>query len=204
MLLGLSGKEQPQTTHADRYASNRAYGITAYSKGAVFLAQLEYIIGKENVEKTLNRYFDEWSFKHPTPNDFIRVAERVSGIELDWYLMDWTQTTNTIDYAIKEVTPGVGGTKVTLERIGLMGMPIDLDVTYADGSQEQFYIPLQMMRAEKPNSYKGMTRTQAKDWAWAYPTYELMIPAGKEVKSMMIDASMLMADIDRENNGWGE
>ena len=83
-------------------------------------------------------------------------------------------------------------------------MPIDLDVTYADGSQEQFYIPLQMMRAEKPNTYKGMTRTQAKDWAWAYPTYELMIPAGKEVKSMIIDASMLMADIDRENNGWGE
>ncbi len=203
-FLANSGKEQPQTTHADRYASNRAYGITAYSKGAVFLAQLEYIIGKENVEKTLNRYFEEWSFKHPTPNDFIRVAEKVSGAELDWYLMDWTQTTNQIDYAIKEVVPGMEGTKVTLERIGLMGMPIDLDVTYTDGSQEQFYIPLQMMRAEKPNPYKDMTRTVSKDWAWAYPTYELMIPSGKKVKSMMIDASMLMADVDRENNVWGK
>jgi len=202
--LAKSGKEQPQSTHADRYASNRAYGITAYSKGAVFLAQLEYIIGKENVAKTLNRYYDEWAFKHPTPNDFIRIAEKVSGVELDWYLMDWTQTTNQIDYAIKEVTPSATGTKVTLERIGLMGMPVDLDVTYTDGSQEQFYIPLQMMRAEKPNPYQGMIRTQLKDWAWAYPTYELMIPAGKEVKNMMIDASKLMADVDRENNGWGE
>jgi len=82
-FLANSGKEEPQTTHADRYASNRAYGITAYSKGAVFFAQLGYVIGKQNLEKTLKKYFTDWSFKHPTPNDFIRVAEKVSGIELD-------------------------------------------------------------------------------------------------------------------------
>jgi hypothetical protein len=201
--LANSGKEQPQTTHADRYASNRVYGIAAYSKGAVFLAQLEYIIGKENVAKTLNRYYDEWAFKHPTPNDFIRVAEKVSGAELDWYLMDWTQTTNQIDESIKEVTPGMDGTKLTLESIGLMPMPIDLDVTYEDGTKEQFYIPLQMMRQDKANPYSDMARTVAKDWAWAYPTYELTIPSGKKVKSIMIDASKLMADVNRENNVWG-
>ena len=99
--IATSGKEQPQTTHADRYNTNTGYGIAAYSKGAVFLSQLGYVIGKENLDKTLLRYFKEWSFKHPTPNDFIRVAEKVSGAELDWYLMDWTQTTNTIDYGIK-------------------------------------------------------------------------------------------------------
>ena len=37
--LATSGQEQPLTTHADRYASNRSYGISAYSKGAVFMAQ---------------------------------------------------------------------------------------------------------------------------------------------------------------------
>ena len=136
-FLANSGKEEPQTTHADRYASNRAYGITAYSKGAVFLAQLGYVIGKQNLEKTLKKYFTDWSFKHPTPNDFIRVAEKVSGIELDWYLMDWTQTTKKIDYAIKSTQVGEKTTTVTLERIGSMGMPIDLDVTYKDGSKER-------------------------------------------------------------------
>ena len=102
--LATSGTEHPQTTHADRYALNRSYGTSAYSKGAVFLAQLGYVIGEENLEKTLRAYFDAWAFKHPTPNDFIRVAEKTSGMELDWYLMDWTQTTNTIDYSIQEVT----------------------------------------------------------------------------------------------------
>ncbi|GEQ84899.1 peptidase M1 [Patiriisocius marinistellae] len=203
-FLATSGKEQPATTHADRYAANRTYSIIAYAKGAVFLSQLGYVIGKENLDKTLKKYFEDWAFKHPTPNDFIRVAEKVSGLELDWYLMDFMQTTNTIDYGIKSVETRKDATVVTLERIGLMGMPIDLDVTYTDGTQEQFYIPLQMMRGEKANPYNGQKRTVAKDWAWAYPTYELNIPSTKKVKSMMIDASKTMADINAENNSWGE
>ena len=79
------------------------YESTAYSKGAVFLSQLGYIIGFDNLIKTLQEYYNEWKFKHPQPNDFRRIAERVSGIQLQWYLTDWTQTTNKIDYAIEEV-----------------------------------------------------------------------------------------------------
>ena len=202
-FLALSGQEQPQTTHADRYNTNRSYGISAYSKGAVFLSQLGYVIGKENLDETLQRYFKEWAFKHPTPNDFIRVAEKVSGMELDWYLQDWTQTTNTIDYGIKDVSEEEAGTQVTLERIGLMPMPIDLYVTYEDGSQESFYIPLQMMRGEKQNPYPALKRTVLPDWTWANPVYTLTLPKGKKVENMMIDASQLMADIHMENNTYG-
>lgn len=103
IYLANSGKEQPLTTHADRYMYNEAYGISAYSKGQVFMAQLGYVIGKDNLKKTIKQYFKDWAFKHPTPNDFIRVAEKVSGLELDWYLTDFAQTTNTIDYAVKSV-----------------------------------------------------------------------------------------------------
>ncbi|MEH6407950.1 MAG: M1 family metallopeptidase, partial [Leeuwenhoekiella sp.] len=81
-----SGFEQPQTTYADRYDRNFAYSIAAYSKGAIFLSQLGYVIGKENLDKTLIKYFDDFSFKHPTPNDIKRTAEKVSGMQLDWYL----------------------------------------------------------------------------------------------------------------------
>ena len=202
--LALSGREQPQTTHADRYALNGLYGASAYSKGAVFLAQLGYVIGEENLAKTLNRYYDEWKFKHPTPNDFIRVAEKVSGAELDWYLMDWTQTTNTIDYAIDSVEENAENTTVNLQRIGLMPMPVDVDVTYADGSKETFYIPLQMMRWEK-NAEEGVKWTEKEDWAWGFPTYKLEIPASKsEISEIEIDESKLMADINRENNVWNK
>ena len=198
--LATSGVEQPQSTHADRYALNGAYGAAAYTKGSVFLAQLGYIIGQENLQKTLNRYYDEWKFKHPTPNDFIRIAEKVSGAELDWYLIDWTQTTNTIDYAVTDLTEEGETTIVNLERIGLMPMPLDVKVTYTDGTSEMIYIPLQMMRWNKP-AEDGMERTLAKDWAWAYPTYKLSIAKPKStISNVQIDPAGLMADINRENN----
>ncbi|WP_034260063.1 M1 family metallopeptidase [Altibacter lentus] len=202
-FLATSGKEQPQSTHADRYHSNRAYGISAYSKGAVFLAQLGYVIGEAHLKETLKRYYSEWKFKHPTPNDFIRVAEKVSGFELDWYLTDWTQTTNTIDYAISSVSEENGKTTVQLERIGLMPMPIDLYVRYEDGSEQVFHIPLQMARAEKDNPFPQINWTVLPDWAWAYPTYQFEITNGKKVQIMVIDATQRMADINPKNNSFG-
>lgn len=123
-----SGKEWPQVTHSDRFDENRTYSISSYCKGELFLTQLEYLIGKDKVMKTLRRYFDEFKFKHPTPNDIKRTAERVSGAELDWYLTDWTQTTNTIDYGIKEVKQQNEETTISLERIGRMPMPIEIMV----------------------------------------------------------------------------
>ncbi|GAA4268814.1 M1 family metallopeptidase [Hyunsoonleella aestuarii] len=184
-----SGVEQPQTTHADRFNYNQASAISAYYKGYVFLSQLRYVIGEENQKKTIKKYFNDFSFKHPVPNDIIRTAEKVSGLELDWYLMDFTQTTNTIDYGIKSIEDN----RVTLERIGLMPMPLDIRVTYVDGSIEDFYIPLQMMRGEKPTN-----ATLKPDWAWAYPNYTL--ETNKSIGSVQIDPSGLMADIDLENN----
>ncbi|WP_339756647.1 M1 family metallopeptidase [uncultured Winogradskyella sp.] len=189
--LANSGFEQPLTTHADRYALNGAYGAAAYSKGAVFMAQLGYIIGEENLKTTIKKYFNDFSFKHPKPLDIVRTAERITDLELDWYLIDFAQTTNTIDYGVKTVEDK----SITLERIGLMPMPIDLSVTYVDGSKEEFYIPLQMMRGEKPTS-----ATVINDWAWAMPTYTF--EAKKAIKSIEIDASQMMADVNRENNSY--
>ncbi|WP_417799907.1 M1 family metallopeptidase [Tenacibaculum sp.] len=185
--------EEPLTTHADRYHTNTAYGVASYSKGNIFLSQLEYIIGKENVAKTLKKYFEDFSFKHPTPNDIKRTAEKVSGLQLDWYLNEWTQTTHTIDYGIKSVN----GKEITLERIGQMPMPIDLEVMYTDGSKESFNIPLRMMRGEKPTNATVIT-----DWTFAHPTYTFTTK--KEVKSVEIDPSKLMADVNQENNSYGK
>jgi hypothetical protein len=181
--------EEPLSTHADRYNTNTAYGVASYSKGNIFLSQLEYVIGAENVANGLKKYFVDFSFKHPTPNDVKRSMEKVSGIHLDWYLNEWTQTIHTIDYGIKSVDEK----NITLERIGQMPMPIDLEVTYTDGSTENFNIPLRMMRGNKPTS-----ATVLEDWAWANPVYSFSV--SKNVKSVTIDKSKLMADVNDENN----
>lgn len=188
-----SGTEEVLTTHADRYNTNRGYSFAAYGKGSMFLAQLEYIIGEENTANGIKKYFADFSFKHPTPNDVKRSMEKVSGIHLDWYLNEWTKTLHTIDYGIKSVDDKT----ITLERIGQMPMPIDLEVEYTDGSTESFNIPLRMMRGHKPT-----TATILKDWGWAYPTYTFDV--SKSIKSVTIDKSNLMADVNLDNNTFGE
>ena len=196
-----SGKEQPQTTHGDRYDENRPYSISSYVKGSIFLSQLVYVIGQENLDAALKRYFNDFKFKHPTPNDIKRSAERVSGAELDWYLIDWTETTNTIDYGIKDVADNAGKTTVTLERIGRMPMPIDLTVEYTDGTSESFYIPLRMMNFIKPNPNPNIKRTVLDDWAWAQSNYSFTIDKNKTaIKKISIDPSGLMADVKAANN----
>ena len=184
-----NGYEESLSTHADRYHTNWAYGTASYSKGNIFLSQLEYVIGKENVENGLKKYFTDFSFKHPTPNDIKRSMEKVSEIDLGWYLNEWTQTLHTIDYGVKSVN----GKTITLERIGKMPMPMDVEVVYQDGTKESFNIPLEMMRGNKPT-----ISTVLEDWGWAYPTYSFQV--SKEVKSIVIDKSGLMADINSENN----
>ncbi|TVZ56241.1 peptidase M1-like protein [Lutibacter sp. Hel_I_33_5] len=184
--------EESLSTHADRYTTNTGYGVASYSKGNIFLSQLEYVIGAENVAKGLKKYFNDFSFKHPTPNDIKRSMEKVSGIHLDWYLNEWTQTIHTIDYGVKSID----GKSITLERIGKMPMPMDVEVTYIDDSKESFNIPLRMMRGKKPTS-----ATILEDWTWAHPTYTFT--TSKEVKSVEIDSSGLLADINLGNNAIG-
>lgn len=198
--LALSGFEMPQRTNANRYKHNLAYESTAYSKGAVFLGQLGYIVGKEKLFEILQAYYDEWKFKHPLPNDFRRIAERISGLQLQWYLTDWTETTNKIDYAIMDVEDIDGGSVIKLERKELMPMPQEVLIVYKDGTAALHYIPISLMRGEKENSY-GIDWTIHKDWVWANPYYELQIDQEKEaIETIILDPSGLMADIDKNNN----
>ncbi len=74
------GIEEPLSTHADHFDYNSAYGISAYVKGAVFLHQLEYIIGKTAFDKGIIDFFNAWKFKHPDVHDFMKVMENVSGL----------------------------------------------------------------------------------------------------------------------------
>jgi hypothetical protein len=196
-----SGLQEPASQHADHYNTNRAYSIAAYSMGAVFLQQLKYIIGEDNFYKGMRRYFNAWKFKHPEPIDFIRIMEKVSGMQLKWYLSYFIYTTKTIDYSIRAVLENEGNTYVTLSRLGDFPMPVDLMLTYKDGSQELYYIALNETLGNKPVENDKILRNDLVAWPWVNPTYTVRInrPA-EEIATMEIDPTMRMADINRENN----
>ena len=185
------------STHADHFSTNYAYWLTAYTGGQTFLEQLQYIIGEEAHKRLMLRYYDEWKFKHPNPRDFIRIAEYESGLELDWYLEYFINSTKMIDYAIDNLEKDGKRTKVTLSRIGQFPMPIDLAVTMENGTKKMYTIPLGLMRGEK-TSENGMTYMKVKDWYWTHSTYELDIEGA--VETVEIDPSGRLADVNLENN----
>ena len=191
-----SGYEQAQTTHSDRYDYNYAYGVSAYSKGAVFLAQLGYIIGDENLRKTLKRYYDEFKFKHPTPNDFKRVAEKVSDLELEWYLNEWTRTPHKIDYGIN-ISSLENDRLVILERKARIPMPIELVVYFSDGTSEMYYIPNDLMFGYKKFDAKV---NYMEPWNWASSQYEFKVEGLKKILKIEIDPSKRLADFNQADN----
>lgn len=191
------GLEEPLTTHADRFKFNQGYGTSSYDKGSIFLSQLGYIIGEENLYKTMQLYFKRWAFKHPRPYDFIRCAEKVSGLELDWYLMDWAQTTKQIDYQINSIIGEGSKTKIVLKRGKQMPMPIDVLVRFKNGTSQLYNIPLTMMRGHRP--LEGAKLLES--WSWAQPYYVFEINVSKEaLLEVVIDPLGFTADVNRKNN----
>lgn len=195
-----SGLEEPLTTHADHFNTNFAYARAAYSKGGVFLAQLGYIISDSLRDRTLLEYYKQWKFKHPNANDFIRVAEKVSGIQLDWYKEYWVNTTKTIDYKIDSLWEEGGKTKIRLRMAGQMPMPIDVLLQYKNGTKAMVYIPQFSMFGEKP-AENSIPRIVQEPWKWTHPTYVFEVESSlMNIRSVEIDPTWRMADINRSNN----
>jgi hypothetical protein len=202
--LAKSGREEPLTTHADHFNSNYAYSVAAYSKGEVFLHQLEYIIGKQAFEQGLLTYFNTWKFKEPNVNDLIRVFEKVSGLELDWYKEYFVNGTKQIDYKIDSVYGDDKKSFVRIRKLSPFIMPIDLVVTQDDGTETIEYIPLDLMRGEKKQEWPDKKLVIHPDWTWTYPTYTVELPLPfSYLKIIQIDPSGRMADVNPENGVWG-
>jgi hypothetical protein len=196
-----SGKEEPANTHADHFNTNYAYSNGSYVKGCLFMEQLGYITGAEARDKILLEYYRQWKFKHPDANDFMTVAEKTSGMKLDWYKDYWINSTKTIDYAIDSLWEENGKTKLRISRIGLVPMPIDVQLSFKDGTQELHYIPLSLMYGEKPSEDPSIPRKVYEPWKWTHPIY--IIETNRkllEITTAEIDPSLRMADVERKNN----
>lgn len=196
-----SGLEEPLTTHADHYNTNFAYGIASYSKGALFLSQLGYIVSDVVRDKIMLEYYRQWRFKHPNAADFIRVAEKVSGLKLDWYKEYWINSTKTIDYGIDSLWEGSGATNIRLSKIGMMPMPIEVRITFKDGSTEWHYIPAYQMFGGKPADAGQEKRKIYTEWRWTSATYQIETNRKlTDITVVEIDPSHRMADVNLKNN----
>jgi len=168
----------------------------------VYLTQLEYLVGKEAFDRALLRYFDEWKFRHPDAIDFLRVMEKESGLELDWYHQYFIQLNTLHDVQLDSLTEGEQKNTIHMSRIGRMPMPLDILITFKDGSTNWHHVPLVIMHGVKPSD-GDKSFTVHKAWPWTHPTYNLNLPAGESsIEKVEIDPTARMHDMDLLNNNW--
>lgn len=195
-----SGREEPAIWLADHHDNGSAYTVASYTKGELFLVELGYIVGEENLSKILKKYHQEWSLKHPTERDFIHIAQQISGMDLKWFYHYWINTTKTIDYGIKEVRYNADNTTITLSNNSDIPMPIDFSIITQDQKMVHYHIPLNMTRTAKPKDYFG-NYTILPIWNWTAKEYTFTLPYKKEeLKTLGIDFSQRLADVNPENN----
>jgi len=195
-----SEKEEALSTHSDHYLTNLAYYGAVYSKGAILIEQLGYIIGQQALDRVFLDYYNKWKFKHPNPNDFFQIVEKQSNMKLDWYREYWINSTRTIDYAIDSLWEEGGKTKIRLRRDGEMPMPIDLKLTFWDSTSEMHYVPLDLMYGAKPPETNSAVKVYP---AWKWTSQKYVIETDRKVSDIAeaeIDPSQRMADVERQNN----
>ncbi|WP_159472775.1 M1 family metallopeptidase [Chryseobacterium sp. 18068] len=192
--------EEPAVWLGDHHDNGTSYSYASYVKGELYLVQLGYIVGEENLSKIMTEYFKEWSMKHPSDRDFLHIAQKVSGMDLKWFHHYWINTTKTIDYGIKDVQYGAQSTTVTLVNNSQIPMPIDFSVITADNKIVNYQIPLNMTHTWKTKDAFGEFTT-LKYWPWTQKEYTLTIPYNKsQLRVLGIDFSHRLADVNPEDN----
>ena len=194
------GIEEPAVWFGDHHDNGSAYSFSTYVKGELFLVQLGYIMGEQNLTATMKEFYRQWNLKHPTDRDFLHIAQKVSGMDLKWFQNYWINTTKTIDYSVKNVEYGETSTTITLENKGQVPMPIDFSILTKDKKVVNYQIPLNMTHVWKTQDIYGDFRT-LNYWPWTQKEYTLTIPYTKsQISALGIDFSQRLADVNVADN----
>jgi hypothetical protein len=180
--------DEPLEINPDRI-NPQLLGENAYVKTSVALQQLrQEILGPEAFDDAFRTYIRRWAFKHPTPVDFYRTMEDVSGKRLDWYFREWFLQNEHFDEAIDSVVTAQHGDTLL---VGVLygnharGVePIRARFTFSDGSTEDFNYPTEV--------WSTNTRDYAREYAFV----------GKKLSKIELDPDQRLIDIDRANNVW--
>ena len=194
------GIEEPAVWFGDHHDNGGAYSFASYVKGELFLVQLGYIMGEQNLSVTMKEFYNTWKLKHPTDRDLMHIAQKVSGMDLKWFQNYWINTTKTIDYGIKEVKYDANSTTITLINNGTVPMPIDFSILTKDKKVINYQIPLNMTHVWKKKDIYG-DFTTLNYWSWTQKEYTFTIPYNKsQISTLGIDFSQRLADVNMADN----
>lgn len=180
-----AGMDVPLMTAPDHIAQP-ALGAVAYDKPAVTLLTLRnHVLGAETFDRAFREYTRRWAFRHPTPGDFFRTIENVSGTDLSWFWRSWWYTTEQLDLALTGLDMRADGMVVVhvARRTGVV-FPPSIRVQYEDGSTEDLMFPVDV-------------------WATGQ-TVALTAPVRRRVVGARLWPDGTVPDADSSNDSWGD
>lgn len=125
------GEDQPIETHSAEFTTVN-YGAVMYMKTGLVFNYLKQYLGDETFDRCMQKYYDQWKFKHPQPEDMRAVLEKESGKDLSWLFEDLIQTTDHVDYRLKKVTTDENQTIAVVKNVGQVNGPIEVGA-YQEG-----------------------------------------------------------------------
>jgi Peptidase family M1 domain len=173
----------PIITPADALSPN-AYGDNAYGKAALGYLGLKDLLGDATFGKALHAFMDRWHGKHPIPWDFFNTVNDVSGRNLNWFWNGWFFSNSYIDLAISSVIHTGDGYSVSIDNIGGMPAPVDLQAHYADGSDDVVH--------ETPAIWEANPKRVT-----------VLISTKKSLETLVLNGGIWL-DADSTNNRWSQ
>jgi hypothetical protein len=106
LFLARDRRALPPDSHSDAF-SLVGYGLQAYMTPAMALRWLERAAGTERFDRAMQRYFAQWRFKHPYPED-LQASWSAAGVEAPWFF-DAMLAGKYADPALTKVKKSAGG-----------------------------------------------------------------------------------------------
>lgn len=111
----------------------------SYPKPAMGYLFVKDYLGDALFTKSLHHYISKWQGKHPTPYDFFYSMNEGSGKNLNWFWKRWFFETGVVDMALTAADKTAGGYTIQVTNKSNKPLPIDLLLTYTDGTTEKVH-----------------------------------------------------------------
>lgn len=165
------GMNQPVLSDLPSFYEPSLIFTIAYGKGSAVLDMLSYYLGREKLIEIMKVYYGRYKFANASIEDFVKIAEEISGKSLKWYVDEWLYSDALCDYALKR-----NNQELILEKRGGIVMPVDVRIEYEDGTCENLVLD-------------GKKEKEV-----------VMLSSDKKFKSACADPMRKILDIERINN----
>jgi hypothetical protein len=149
---------QPILMAANRYrTTGNLLSLTHLKPSIVLLMLRSKVVGPQVFDTAFREYTRRWAFKHPMPADFFRTIEELTGRDLAWFWRSFFYTTAALDQSVEGVKQDSAGAQVTVVNLGDAVMPVELEVTFEDGTTEMAKLPVEIWYGGNRYVYKLTT-----------------------------------------------